>query len=142
MQFYKRFQDEVIDDMGTIATHVERSREILGEPFRQIFDEDLVKAHNRLRLDPADREAKVRFVTVYHLVIEGTLGPVTSHFLLDLLRQRELLLGFVDGYSRIARRRAAPHRLRDVVPPRGRRPGRADGRGHPRSAADPPPRCR
>ena len=34
--------------------------------------------------------------------LEGTLGLVTSHFLLDLLRQRELLPGFVDGYSRIA----------------------------------------
>jgi ribonucleoside-diphosphate reductase beta chain len=29
------------------------------------------------------------------------LGLVTSHFLLDLLRQRDLLPGFVDGYGRI-----------------------------------------
>ena len=51
---------------------------------------------------PRDREAKVDFVTIYHMVIEGTLGLVTSHFLLDLLRERELLPGFVDGYSRIS----------------------------------------
>ena len=36
------------------------------------------------------------------MVIEGTLGLVTSHFLLDLLRQRKLMPGFVDGYSRIS----------------------------------------
>jgi ribonucleoside-diphosphate reductase beta chain len=41
-------------------------------------------------------------VTVYHMVIEGTLGLTASHFLLDLLRDRELLPGFVDGYGRIA----------------------------------------
>jgi ribonucleoside-diphosphate reductase beta chain len=102
MQFYARFQDEVIADPGTIAAHVARSREVLGEPFKQIFDEALVKAHDRLLRDPRDREAKVDFVTIYHMVLEGTLGIVTSHFLLDLLRERDLLPGFVDGYSRIA----------------------------------------
>ena len=61
-----------------------------------------MKAHDRLRLNPGDREAKVDFVTIYHMVLEGTLGIVTSHFLLDLLRERELLPGFADGYGRIA----------------------------------------
>ena len=102
MQFYARFQDEVIADPGTIAAHVARSRDVLGDPFKKIFDEALVQAHDRLLRDPADREAKVDFVTIYHMVLEGTLGLITSHFLLDLLRQRELLPGFVDGYSRIA----------------------------------------
>ena len=49
MQFYARFQDEVIADPETIGAHVERAREVLGEPFKQIFDEALVKAHDRLR---------------------------------------------------------------------------------------------
>jgi len=102
MQFYARFQDEVIADPGTIAAHVARSREVLSEPFKHIFDDALVKAHDRLRLDPGDREAKVDFVTIYHMVLEGTLGIVTSHFLLDLLAERELLPGFADGYGRIA----------------------------------------
>jgi ribonucleoside-diphosphate reductase beta chain len=102
MQFYARFQDEVVADPASIAAHVERSREVLGEPFKHIFDEALVKAHDRLRLDPGDREAKVDFITIYHMVLEGTLGIVTSHFLLDLLRERELLPGFADGYGRIA----------------------------------------
>src|SRR4051794_16325214 len=102
MQFYKRFQDEVTADPGTIAAHVTRSREVLGDPFKRIFDQALVQAHDRLLLDPTDRAAKVEFVTIYHMVLEGTLGLVTSHFLLDLLRERELLPGFVDGYGRIA----------------------------------------
>src|SRR3954453_18776338 len=102
MQFYKRFQDEVIADPAAIGVHVARSREVLGEPFKKIFDEALVQAHDRLLRDPRDREAKVEFVTIYHMILEGTLGLVTSHFLLDLLRERQLLPGFVDGYSRIA----------------------------------------
>jgi len=102
MQFYARFQDEVTADPAAIAAHVARSRQVLGEPFKHIFDRALVDAHQRLLRDPRDREAKVDFVTIYHMVLEGTLGIVTSHFLLDLLRERELLPGFVDGYSRIA----------------------------------------
>ena len=102
MQFYARYQDEVIDDPAAIATHVARSREVLSDPFKSIFDGALVRAHERLRRDPSDRRAKVDFVTIYHMVLEGTLGLVTSHFLLGLLRERDLLPGFADGYGRIA----------------------------------------
>jgi ribonucleoside-diphosphate reductase beta chain len=102
MQFYARFQDEVVADPASIAAHVARARELMQEPLRLIFDEALVRAHARLVAAPRDRQAKVDFVTIYHLVIEGTLGVTTSHFLLGFLRQRGLFPGFVDGYSRIA----------------------------------------
>jgi ribonucleoside-diphosphate reductase beta chain len=102
MQFYARFQNEVIADPAAIAAHVARAREVLGAPFGKLFDEALVQAHDRLRREPENREAKVDFVTIYHMVIEGTLGLTASHFLLGFLRDRTLLPGFVAGYSRIA----------------------------------------
>jgi ribonucleoside-diphosphate reductase beta chain len=102
MQFYARFQDEIVADPAAIGSHVARAREILGPPFRKLFDEALVDAHDRLRREPRDREAKVEFVTIYHMVIEGTLGITASHFLIDYLGDNDLLPGFVDGYSRIA----------------------------------------
>ena len=103
MQFYARFQNEVVADPAAIAgARRARAREVLGEPFRKVFDEALVDAHDRLRREPRNREAKVDFVTIYHMVIEGTLGITASHFLLDFLAERGLLPGFVDGYGRIA----------------------------------------
>src|SRR5437763_11732169 len=45
MQFYARFQDEVISEPALIATHVERAREQVSPAFRTIFDEKLVAAH-------------------------------------------------------------------------------------------------
>jgi ribonucleoside-diphosphate reductase beta chain len=92
----------VIADPGAIAAHVARSREVLGEAFEQIFDQALVQAHDRLVRDPRDREAKVRFVTIYHMVLEGTLGLTASHFILDFLGERKLLPGFTEGYGLIA----------------------------------------
>jgi ribonucleoside-diphosphate reductase beta chain len=102
MQFYARFQNEVIAEPGGIGAHVATAREVLGDAFERVFDQALVDAHDRLRLNPTDREAKVRFVTIYHMVIEGTLGLTASHFILDYLSERELLPGFTDGYGRIA----------------------------------------
>ena len=102
MQFYARYRDEVIADPAHIGEHVARAREVLGAPFRRIFDEALVDAHDRLRRSPGDRAAKVDFVTTYHMVIEGTLGLTASHFLLDFLGRRGVLPGFVEGYGLIA----------------------------------------
>ena len=102
LQFYARFQNEVVADPAAIAAHVARAREVLGDPFRKVFDEALVDAHDRLRREPSNREAKVDFVTIYHMIIEGTLGITASHFLLDFLSERGELPGFVDGYGRIA----------------------------------------
>ena len=39
-----------------------------------LFDEVLVDAGRRLMADPRDLEAKVDFVTIYHMIIEGTLA--------------------------------------------------------------------
>jgi ribonucleoside-diphosphate reductase beta chain len=102
MQFYAHFQDEVIADPAAIAAHVARARDVLGDAFERLFDQALVEAHDRLRLDPADRVAKIRFVTIYHMVIEGTLGLTASHFILDFLSERKVLPGFAEGYGLIA----------------------------------------
>ena len=103
MQFYARFQDEVVAAPDVIAAHVERAREQVSDSFRQIFDVALVEAHETLVAAPADLAAKVRFITIYHLVIESTLGLTSFRFITDYLEQNDLLPGFVDGYSKIHR---------------------------------------
>ena len=130
MQFYARFQDEVIADPAVIAAHVERAREQVSPAFRQIFDVALVEAHERLVAAPGDLAAKVRFVTIYHLILESTLGLTSFQFITDYLKREGLLPGFVDGYSKIhhdetatsatasgscARRSRATRSMADVV---------------------------
>jgi len=101
MQFYARFQDEVIADPGLIAKHVAQGRERVSDAFRQIFDQALVEAHEQLVSAPADLGAKVRFVTLYHLILEATLGLTTFKFSTEFLAREGLLPGFVEGYSKI-----------------------------------------
>ena len=121
MQFYARFQDEVIADPRTIGAHVERAREQLSPAFSTIFDEALVKAHERLVADPADGGAKVDFVTTYHMVIEGTLGLTAFNFIVRYLERGVAAARVRGGLLEDPPRRAAPHRLRHLVPARGRR---------------------
>ena len=101
MQFYARFQDEVVADPAAIAIHVERARQQISPAFRAIFDVALVEAHERLVANPADAEAKVRFVTLYHQILEGTLGLTSFSFVAGYLERESLLPGFVAGYSKI-----------------------------------------
>lgn len=101
MQFYARFRDEVIGEPQVIAAHVERAREQVTDAFRKLFDEALVEAHETLIENPGDLAAKVRFVTLYHLVLESTLGLTTFKFVTDYLNAEGLLPGFVEGYSNI-----------------------------------------
>jgi ribonucleoside-diphosphate reductase beta chain len=101
MQHYARFQNQVVADPQSIAQHVARSREQLGESFAVIFDQGLVEAHRRLAADPTDQAAKVAFVTTYHVIIESTLGLTAFEFITRYLNRESLLPGFVDGYSKI-----------------------------------------
>src|SRR5689334_17565951 len=48
MQFYARFQDEVVAEPAAIAAHVDRARGSVSDAFREIFDVQLVDAHDRL----------------------------------------------------------------------------------------------
>src|SRR5437016_5740850 len=65
MQFYARYQDEVLASPAEIAAHVLRAREVVSEAFRHIFDVALVQAHERLLAKPDDLTTKVSFVTLY-----------------------------------------------------------------------------
>jgi ribonucleoside-diphosphate reductase beta chain len=101
MQFYARFQDEVVAEPATVTAHVERARREVTPAFRKIFDEALVQAHEQLVANPGDLALKVRFVTIYHLILESTLGLTTFRFATEYLNREELLPGFVEGYSHI-----------------------------------------
>jgi ribonucleoside-diphosphate reductase beta chain len=100
-RFYARFQDEVVASRRAIAAHVDRARESVSEAFRHIFDEELVEVHKCLLAEPGSLAAKVRFITLYHLILEGTLGLTTFKFTTDYLSAEGLLPGFVEGYSKI-----------------------------------------
>jgi ribonucleoside-diphosphate reductase beta chain len=104
MQFFDRFYREVIQlEQPDIETRLARVRHELNDAFVELFDTSLVEAARRLIADPADIEAKVDFVTTYHMVIEGTLALTGQNFITEYWEKKELLPGFVDGFKTVAR---------------------------------------
>ena len=67
---------------------------------------------------PSDLAAKVRFVTIYHLILESTLGLTTFRFVTEYLDGEGLLPGIRRGLLEDPPRRDPPHRLRRLVPAR------------------------
>ena len=101
-QFFNRFYAEVLERDGTFEDRLETARADVNESFIQMFDVELVNAQERLLADPSDIEAKVDFVVLYHMVIEGTLALTGQHFIQDYLEHKGKLGGLLEGYQRIS----------------------------------------
>jgi ribonucleoside-diphosphate reductase beta chain len=104
MQFFDRYYREVMGlDQAFISERLAAVRRHVTDAFVELFDQRLVQSGRRLIENPGDLEAKVDFVTTYHMVIEGTLALTGQHFMLDHYEREGLLPGFAEGFSNIAR---------------------------------------
>jgi ribonucleoside-diphosphate reductase beta chain len=104
MQFFDRYYREVLGvDHELIQERLAAVRVHVTDAFVELFDERLVKMAERLVADPSDMDAKVDFVTTYHMVLEGTLALTGQHFMLDYYESHELMPGFAEGFANIAR---------------------------------------
>jgi ribonucleoside-diphosphate reductase beta chain len=101
-QFFNRFYEEVLERDGTFESRLERARDDVNEAFIELFDGHLVQAQERLLADPTDLEAKIDFVVLYHMVIEGTLALTGQFFMQSYLEQKGFMPGLLEGYQRIS----------------------------------------
>jgi ribonucleoside-diphosphate reductase beta chain len=101
-QHFNNFYAQVVGYDGTFETRLDRAREDLTDAFRYLFDDVLVDANRRLLADPTDVEAKVDFVTIYHMVIEGTLALTGQDTLTRVFEERGILPGFLQGFRKIS----------------------------------------
>ena len=102
--FFDRFYREVFGaDAKTIAENLAAQRPKMNAEYLQLFDGILHDAAETLRKDPSDLEALVRGITVYMIVIEGTLALTGARFILRYLKQEDRMPGFRDGFTHVNR---------------------------------------
>jgi len=101
-QHFNRLYEEVFGYDGEFEDRLERAREDLNDDYVRLFDGHLVDAHRALLADPESVEAKVDFITVYHMVIEGTLALTGQRFQTERLERRGILPGHLEAFKRIA----------------------------------------
>jgi ribonucleoside-diphosphate reductase beta chain len=101
-QHFNRFYEQVLGIDGTFEDRLQAARRDLNPAFVEMFDGILVDWGRRLVEDPADLEAKVDFVTLYHMIIEGTLALTGQWFLTDYMERNGILPGWVEGFKLIS----------------------------------------
>ena len=101
--FFDRFYSEVLDEAGdNMSERLERQAERLNDGFRTLLLEMLPAASEKIRRD-ASLDALVEGILLYHIVIEGTLALTGQRFLLNFLRDTDVLPGFRQGFTAVAR---------------------------------------
>jgi ribonucleoside-diphosphate reductase beta chain len=103
--FFERWWREVAGtsaaDLTALMTEIRPS---VNEGYDTIFYDRLPGLAQRLASDPTDRDAFIEGITLYHLVVEGTLALTGQRFELETMRERGLThLGFYQGFTAVAR---------------------------------------
>lgn len=99
--FFKRFMDEVVGlGDGTMAGGMQATEHLLTWGHRKVFEalEDMARA---LRKDRS-LEQLCRAITLYHVVIEGTLAQPGQHFMETYIEEMDILPGFREGIRNVA----------------------------------------
>lgn len=102
--FFDRFYSEALDEEGTdMKSRLQAQTERLNDGFRTLLLDMLPAASEKIRRDLKDMDALVEGVVLYHLVVEATLALTGQRFLLDYARSNDLLPGFRQGFTAVAR---------------------------------------
>src|SRR5436305_12508175 len=101
-QHFNRLYEEVFRYDGSFEDRLERAREDLNDDYITLFDGHLVDSHQALLADPSSIEAKVDFITIYHMVNEGALALTGQRFQTARLEQRGILPGHLEAFLKIA----------------------------------------
>jgi ribonucleoside-diphosphate reductase beta chain len=101
-QHFNRLYEQVLDFDGEFEDRLQRARGYLSDAYFELFDVYLVEDHGKLLADPSSVEAKLDFITTYHMVIEGTLALTGQHFQTMRLERHGILPGHLEAFKRIA----------------------------------------
>jgi ribonucleoside-diphosphate reductase beta chain len=104
MVFFDRFYREVFGvDAETLSQNLAAQRPDMNAEWGELFDGILHGCAETLRTDPSDMSALVRGVTVYMIIIEGTLALTGARFMIRTLKERDWLPGFRQGFTAVNR---------------------------------------
>ena len=101
-QHFNRLYEEVLAFDGEFEDRLARARKYLSDDYFQLFDGTSSRTTASCSPIPPSTEAKLDFVTTYHMVIEGTLALTGQHFQTMRLERRGILPGHLKAFKRIA----------------------------------------
>ncbi len=102
--FFDRFFREVLGiDKETLEAELGVAEQYMGPQMKYILIEALYGIADRIRQEPGNLAYLIEGVTLYHIIIEGTMALAGQRSILELYRQYNLFPAFRGGFTAVAR---------------------------------------
>jgi ribonucleoside-diphosphate reductase beta chain len=102
--FFARFFKEVIGiDKESLEDTLTEVRQYMNEHLQYILIDSLSEVAERIRQEPTNLAHLVEGITLYHVIVEGTMALAGQRSILDLYRQYNIFPAFRGGFTAVAR---------------------------------------
>ncbi len=101
--FSRFFADGLGIDKGKLEETLALVRTNMNDHLQYILIDALSEVSERIRKEPNNLSHLVEGVTLYHIVIEGTMALAGQRNILEIYRQQELFPAFRAGFTAVAR---------------------------------------
>ncbi|HLI05830.1 MAG TPA: ribonucleotide-diphosphate reductase subunit beta [Ktedonobacteraceae bacterium] len=102
--FFDRFFREVLGiEKETLEAELGVAEQYMGQKMKYILIEALNDVADRICRDPGNMANLVEGITLYHVIIEGTMALAGQRGILELYRQYNLFPAFRGGFTAVAR---------------------------------------
>ena len=102
--FFARFFNEVLGiDKGALEDTLAEVQQYMNTDLKYILIDSLSEVAERIRQEPRNIAHLVEGITLYHVIVEGTLALTGQRNILDFYRQNNFFPAFRGGFTAVAR---------------------------------------
>ncbi len=102
--FFARFFKEVLGiDSGSLESTLSEVRKYMNDDLQYILIDSLAEVAERIRKEPQLKAHLIEGVTLYHIIVEGTMALAGQRAILEAYRQFNLFPAFRGGFTAVAR---------------------------------------
>src|SRR5207248_8569788 len=102
--FFARFFKEVLEiDKTRLEDTLENIQQYMNKHLQYILIDSLSDVAERIRQEPTNLAHLIEGITLYHLIVEGTMALAGQRSILDFYRQNNLFPAFRGGFTAVAR---------------------------------------
>ncbi len=102
--FFARFFNEALGiDMGRLEDTLGVAQNNMNDGLRYILIDSLNDVGERIRQHPREMKHLVEGVTLYHIIVEGTMALAGQRNMLEIYREQDIFPAFRGGFTAVAR---------------------------------------
>ena len=102
--FFARFFKEVLEiDKTRLEDTLENIQQYMNKHLQYILIDSLSDVAERIRQEPTNLAHLIEGITLYHVIVEGTMALAGQRGILEFYRQNNLFPAFRGGFTAVAR---------------------------------------